>query len=333
MPIVSGELLFYRGAVHNDTIDNGGLMSSAVIADGVKNSVFPDVSQAERVAGITQYRKLFLKVDNVANIALQNPTLFIEKVTPGDDVVTLFVGTQSDTQNDITGSERQYGGGTLDADVLLGSFTLDVLVEDPTNGIFADGDTVRVSDAVDVLTAGTTEDLVIDTGGVSYLGNVATLTFTTALLNDYTVAAGTKVSTRMPVTDITTAVTGVVVTSAAGTYDDGANPIQMENKSTIEETWTLDFTSSTAFNIVGATVGLVGSGSVSTGAAPTNPAYAMPYFTLLAAGFGGSFLTGDTIVFTTSPASSPVWAKRVVPPAAGSLSGNNFVMAVEGESA
>jgi len=289
------------------------------------------VSQAQRVAGVTQYRKVYIKIDNVANLALQAPNVFIETITPGADIVTLFPATQIDTQVGITGTERQYGGGTLNAIASIGATTIDVLMEDPTNGIFDAGDVLRISDAPDVNTVGTTEEVTIAAAGVSITGNVATLTLTTALLNAYVV--GNKVSAYYSPADIAASVAGFAVTSGLGAYDTVANPITLENKSTIEEDWTLSFTSSTAFNIVGSVSGNVGSGSIAAGAAPNNPDFAMPYFTLSSAGFSGTFAASDTLTFTTHPAALPVWVKRVVPAGSASTVSNNFVLAVEGESA
>ena len=49
MSIIASELKLYSSAVANDTTANGGVMSIAEIVGGVKNNVWPDVPQAERV--------------------------------------------------------------------------------------------------------------------------------------------------------------------------------------------------------------------------------------------------------------------------------------------
>lgn len=113
-------------------------------------------------------------------------------------------------------------------------------------------------------------------------------------------------------------------TSTAGSYDEGAYPLDLDNRGTVFETWTLTFTSETAFSVAGATAGSIGSGTRATDFSPTNPKTGTPYFTLNAAGWGGGWVAGDTIVFGTNPAAVPVWIKQVVPAGIPAVS-HNFV--------
>ncbi|MBF0171737.1 MAG: hypothetical protein HQK87_11755, partial [Nitrospinae bacterium] len=73
MPIQSSELRFYKSATVSDASSNGGRMSANEIPDGVKNNVWPDVPQGERLAGSTKFRKVFFKVANDDDIRLINP--------------------------------------------------------------------------------------------------------------------------------------------------------------------------------------------------------------------------------------------------------------------
>jgi hypothetical protein len=56
------------------------------------------------------------------------------------------------------------------------------------------------------------------------------------------------------------------------------------------------------------------------------------YWTLNYMGFGGTWQTNDTITFATTPATYPIWYKRVVPPGAASFSANKVIVVVDGES-
>ena len=123
--ITSPELKAFRAANQSDLTTNGGRMSATVMASGVVGALFPNVDESERTLGSTKYRKMFFKVDHAGPEALLSTRIYQDKNTVGDDKVCFFVGTQTNTQSSITGSERKYGCGTLDAsthDAQLPSF-------------------------------------------------------------------------------------------------------------------------------------------------------------------------------------------------------------------
>lgn len=333
MSILQSEIKWYKAAEMNDQTSNGGRLTATVSPSDVKNNLWPDATQAERTAGSTKYRKLFIKIDNSEDLALQDSKVFVENQTDGDDSVTIFPGTQTDTQNDLTGSERQYGCGALNADVNAGATSMSVATEGASLAIFQNGDKIRISNKADINDSGGAEEYVTITSVPSYSGDVATFNFTPALASGYA-AANSRVMSVIEVGNIVGVYDSFTVTSGdSGTYDDGTYPIEVSNIAGIEQDWTLDFTSATQFNISGNTLGAaIASGTVGTGAAPVNSDYALPYFTLDPAGFGGTFQTGDTITFTTHPAAYPVWHKRIIPALANSLTGNEAVVAVDGES-
>lgn len=331
MAIQQSELKFYKSKVVNDTSANGGAMSSSQIASGAVGNLFPPVSQAERVAGVTRHRKLFCKVANDADLTLNNAGVFVENYTPGDDRITIFAATQTDTQSGITGSERKYGCGKLDANVIAGATSITVLVEQGATVIFVNGDTIRISDKADINAAGNEEDAVIS-GVPSVAGDVVTITLAAGLANGYS-ASNTRVASVMAAGDVIGAVSGWAETSAAGTYDEATYPVVVDSIGGVQDTFTLTFTSATAFNIAGAAEGSLGSGTISGDTAPNNATFGKPYWTLQSEGFGGTWATGDTIVFTTSPAAAPVWVRQVVPAGADSISVNVPFVALRGESA
>jgi hypothetical protein len=331
MSIVAAELKWYKSKVITNTNTNGGIMSINEVVDGVKNNIFPDVSQAERLAGIIRYRKVFAKLVNAANEILINPGFHIKNFTPAQDRVELFMGTHTDVQGDITGSEQHFGAGSLTTDVSAGSTTFAMTLEDSSQNIFEPtGNTVWI---------GNNNNSEYHTNvSASQSGDQVTLTLDTGsqLANNYTVADETVVSSVIygVLTELKPVIDPVTATSiGTGDYDDTTNPVEGDNIGSVEDTFTLTFTSSTDFDCVGAVTGSVGSGNISSDFAPTNTDFSTPLFTLLSAGWIGSWAAGDTLTIPTHPASQGIWCKQTVPAGTNSFSGDNFKLRFGGESA
>ena len=342
MTILASELKFYRAAVSSDQTSNGGRMSATEVATGVKNNLWPDVPQSERLSGSTKYRKAFLKVASAENLALIDARIFVETPTPGGDRVLFFAGTQTDTQAAITGAERYYGAGQLNANVSSGATSIVVNTEGGSaDAAFANGDLIRISDktTVDAVSGNAEFIRLAATNAVSWNGTNATLTFAAGqtLTNSY-VAASTRVASVWEAGTVRGSVDTWSVSSAAGTYDGwsgtGNQPTIVTTNAigSIEQTWTLTFTSASAFTCVGETVGSVGAGSTTANFTPNNADFSQPYFTLPLSGWGGTWASGDIITFKTHPAAVALWQKRIIPPGTGSLSGDKVVIGVSGES-
>lgn len=338
MTILSSELRIYKSTVITDTGTNGARMSSTEVVSGVSNNLFSNVFTADRVAGLTTYRKCFCKVGNDADESLYYPQIWLDIVTTGDDWVIFFVGTNRDIQSGIAGTEHKYGCAPLHANVSAGAATLDVSVEDSTlvsgnNAIFTVGDKFRITDMDTILGTGN-EEIHTLTSVTPVSGTQVTLAFSaTTLANSYTTADDTRVMSIYEPSTVECSVDNWVETSAStGIYDESTYPIVTDNIGTVEETWTLTFTSTTEFGVVGDTVGSVGTGDTSTNFAPSNAAFSKPYFTLDKDGWSLVWDTPDTVVFQTHPAAVPVWQYRVVPAGCGSLSGNKTCIVFGGES-
>ncbi|MDF1691779.1 MAG: hypothetical protein P1U47_05375 [Zhongshania sp.] len=95
-------------------------------------------------------------------------------------------------------------------------------------------------------------------------------------------------------------------------YNDVAFPLEINNQGSIKERWRISFTSSTTFQIVGETVGVIGTGDTSTDCAIANPATGAPYFTIRQAGWGSGWASGNQVRFNTDGAQSPFWLARTV---------------------
>jgi hypothetical protein len=126
MAIVSSEIKYYRSKVVNDTTSNGGRISTTLVPSGESNTWWPNVSEAQLTAGVDQYRKGFVRIDNANNDVGTNCRIGLWKPTPGDDRLYLIKGTQTDIQSGF-GTTR-YGAGQLNASVDVGVSVITVLV-------------------------------------------------------------------------------------------------------------------------------------------------------------------------------------------------------------
>ena len=330
MSITPSELVWRKPQEVSAVSTNGGRMTSIVSPSNVKNNLFPDVPQAERTSGSVLLRKAFIHVANDADLMLIAPKVYIESRTPGDDNVVFIPATKRGRATNITGAEQKYGAGLLSSSASIAATTISVGVESAALAIFTDGMLIRISDRTAFDSAGN-EEFVTISGAPSYAGNIATISFTPALENGYA-ATVTKVASVYLPGDVAASSSAFLVTSAAGTYNAVDNPILLDHIASVSQDWVLTFTSGTAFTISGDELGVVGTGNISSGASPTNPQYSKPYFTLSPAGFGGTYLSGNTISFSTEPAAIPIWYRREVPAGATSLSGNSVIVVVDGES-
>jgi len=336
MPILDNEIVWRPAALMSDVTpaQNGGRMAFSQLVSGVKNNLFPDVSQSERLAGAVKWRKAFIHVNSAQDTALLNVRLFLDSLTPAGDFVVFQPGTQTDTEDQITG--RAYGIGTLYAPIVGGAVQIQVACEH--NAEYATlqplrvGDVVRVSDRPSTGGAGNEEWVTVS--GVSFGTDFATVDVTPALANSYA-TSNTLVSSVLELPSAVAGVTGVSVISAGGSFDSATvGNLIAHNKGAVEENWTLTFTDASTFTVSGNTVGTLASpGSVSADYAPLNPATGTPYFTLKAIAWGGTFQANDTVTFATQPAAIPIWYRRQVPAGTFSLANDFCSLAIHGESA
>lgn len=62
MPIQSGDVKLLKSAVMADVPEGGGAPTGNVIADGVSNAIFPDISELDRAGGRVNLRKTFVSI-------------------------------------------------------------------------------------------------------------------------------------------------------------------------------------------------------------------------------------------------------------------------------
>lgn len=119
-----------------------------------------------------------------------------------------------------------------------------------------------------------------------------------------------------------------VKTSASGTFTDNITDYDL---GACYDTFTVTFSSATAFTVAGATEGTIGSGTISTVFKVAH--WGSYYFEIPTSCWGGTWANGDTLVFITYPSAEGVWFKEVVPASTDSYSGNKTTFTLDGETA
>lgn len=91
MPIQSGDVKLLKSAVMADVPEGGGAPTGNVIADGVSNAIFPDISELDRAGGRVNLRKSFVSVQTDDTDTYFGANVIVAE--PPEDVrvsVTLF---------------------------------------------------------------------------------------------------------------------------------------------------------------------------------------------------------------------------------------------------
>ena len=161
------------------------------------------------------------------------------------------------------------------------------------------------------------EDLVL-INDVQITGKIS---FNSQLAHDYP-QAGTLVSSALIHGDVFASVSEpfdqqvwtnvwadiVIGSTTTAELNSSLYPIVVTNASTIEEDWLLQFTNSTTVNVIGKTVGQIGTGvSINSNIAILNPSTGFPYFEIDFHAFGGGWSSGNVIRFKTTAANKPIW--------------------------
>lgn len=114
-------------------------------------------------------------------------------------------------------------------------------------------------------------------------------------------------------------------------YNSAQYPVLVENGSCIQQRWALIFTSTTAFRVVGETLGQIATGSINETLAPVNPNTGRPYFTLNLLGWGGGWATGNVLRYPTVAANFPIDIARTILQSADSTASDRFALAIRGD--
>lgn len=117
---------------------------------------------------------------------------------------------------------------------------------------------------------------------------------------------------------------------ATAQYNDIDYPIEILNDGAINETWRINFTSASAFQVIGANLGVIATGTVGVDCSPANALTGKPYFVIRSAGWGAGWSAGNQLRFNTIGAAAPIWIARTVLPGA-TLEGDSFSMQMRGD--
>lgn len=326
MPIAANHVQFFKAQINNDTPDNGGLISTEVIAYGVKNNIFPDASKNERLNGSTKYRKVFLGLRNPDNTAAIDVKLFVLRPTQANDAIVMVETDYNNTQISINQFYRRWGAGQLVSAVNVGDTSITVTPEQAIYDVYQVGDTIAV----------TTRNESNPTALVDYY-----------LINDVVADGANKIITlnrgldnAMPAGAVVsscvfsnTLSAGFYPYDAQGTFD--TTKVVLNNAGTVDEGWGILFTSPTEFTLGRDSSGEtpIATGSISADFSYINPATNQPYFTLPTTFFNGTYVAGNYFTFGTEGANLPVFLERIIPAGTDYTAGNSVLLAVELESA
>lgn len=299
------DIKFYKSAVVSDETTNGGRISlAAPIASGAKNAVFPRVTSAERAAGKTRYRKMYLANRNSSGETLSDVKLGLLTQSPAQDVFYLApITAAADTQTEASAITAWYGAGTVNSGVTAGATEITLLFED--DDFATDFDYLYLTDG--------TNYEVAEVSSASFSGSVMTVTLAAGLINAY--STGDKAATLINLGNLETTKAQNALSSAAGTIN--ISYMALNNIGAVNDTFTLTFTSATNFTVSGTASGALAGGSTSSTYAPTNPVTGQPLFSISPSFWGGTWTAGDYVRIDTTGAYKGFWVKEVVPAGAG----------------
>jgi hypothetical protein len=119
-------------------------------------------------------------------------------------------------------------------------------------------------------------------------------------------------------------------TNATAEYNTVDWPIEVRNDGAVTERWRINFTSTTAYQVIGENLGVIATGTTTVDCAPVNQLTGQPYFMLRAGGWGIGWATGNQLRFNTLGATAPIWLARTVLPGA-TLAGDSIDLQLRGD--
>ena len=150
MSISESDIVFRKSGIVTNTNTNGGRKGSAEVLAGVRHSLFPRVTKAERTSGVTRYRKLFFCNENADDESAYGVLVYMELPSNGGDHFYLRSGRNDAL--DIQGNLELYnplriGTGTLKTNITAGD-SLAVITMEDSDYIFPNGDFIHVANKV-----------------------------------------------------------------------------------------------------------------------------------------------------------------------------------------
>ncbi len=110
MAILAGDVQLVKSSVMDDVPEGGGSPTAIAIADGASNSIFNDISEADRAGGRVNLRKLFASIGTLNTDVLFGQN-FIVAEPPSDSKVSItlfYTGDVFDTRNQAKSRIESY---------------------------------------------------------------------------------------------------------------------------------------------------------------------------------------------------------------------------------
>ncbi len=96
MPILTGDIKLVASQVMDDVPEGGGAPTAKVIADGVSNAIFPDISELDRAGGRVNLRKLHVSVQTDDTDTYMGSNVIVAE-PPADPRVSVTLFTTNST--------------------------------------------------------------------------------------------------------------------------------------------------------------------------------------------------------------------------------------------
>ncbi|MBK9442590.1 MAG: hypothetical protein IPN53_15335 [Comamonadaceae bacterium] len=212
MPILAGDIKLVASQVMNDVPEGGGAPTSTVIADGVSNAIFPDISELDRAGGRVNLRKLHVSVQTADTDTYMGSNIIVAEPPADPNVSVTLFSTDSTFDRRTAAASRVESylnrgplwPGILYENHIAGQRSVQILQEVSTE-LPAIGQTLvlvqyeGLSNEVQQYIRTTAVESVTrtfyDDGGNTYNKAVVTLSISDALRTDFTGSPATKALT------------------------------------------------------------------------------------------------------------------------------------------
>lgn len=322
MPIVAGEIVTHPALNMTQTDAAGGRMdTTTTIPDNVVGYLIDSIREVERTqtGGSLRRYKVFYKFGNANSLTAQSAKLWLDQIVDGDPVGSLIKGNFTNVWSDVS-SARKYGCGNLADPITSGDQTITVNTEGAGYVHFVNGDLIAIISRANKLDSTGYIELKRIDQAVTFAGDEATIHVDSPIKYSYPtsrtlsgVTVYTRVASVLEYGDVKGTFSVHDKASASGTYSTASDAITVDSIAGITQTFTITFDSSTTFQVVGDTLGVLDSGGKNTTYEPTNSTYNRPYLSIPPAFWTGTWANGDILKITTNPAALPVFIALQIP--------------------
>jgi len=130
MTVPASSMALRKAVINTDTVANGGRCGRMSLVDRARYNLFPRVTAAERAAGLTRYRKLFVCDEDPSDEAAYAVLVWLGIPTLAADRMCLGEGAATDSQSGMLASPPDWlGVGRLTAALAGGETAIEALME------------------------------------------------------------------------------------------------------------------------------------------------------------------------------------------------------------